>query len=110
MKTGLLHGKSPDHTILSVEQIALHQLLEQLVPVQLADHASGTVVIGDVGGVLGEKVAHNLVGGVIALLAQSVVNGAQDLTRGQLFTAGDRKLDGVVTRHLIDLLCILTLL
>jgi hypothetical protein len=105
-----LARKSPViKTILSVEQIALHQLLEQLVPVQLADHASGAVVVGDVGGVLGEKVAHNLIDGIVALLAQSVVNTAKDATHIILFLAGDCKLDGVV-RHVIDLLCILPLL
>lgn len=76
----------------------------------LADHAPGIVVVGDVGGVLGEKVAHDLVDGVVALLAQSVVNGAKDSTHILLFIAGDGKLDGVVTCHVIDLLCILTLL
>ena len=47
----------------SVPQVLLHQLLEQLVPVQLADEGAGVVVVGDIGGVLREDVADDLVDG-----------------------------------------------
>ena len=36
----------------SVPQVLLHQLLEQLVPIQLADQGAGVVVVGDIGGIL----------------------------------------------------------
>jgi hypothetical protein len=106
---GLLRGKSPSvrSERLLVEQIALHQLLEQLVPVQLTDHAAGTIVVGDVGGILGEKITNDLVDGIVALLAQSVENTAKDSTHIVLIVTGNCKLDGVVVRHVIDLLCIL---
>ena len=47
-------------------QIILHQSLQQLVPIHLADEGAGGVVVGDVGGVLGQDVAHDLVDGVVA--------------------------------------------
>ena len=49
MEIGLLHAKAQHTQFLLVEQVALHQLLEQFIPVKLADHTPGTVVIGDVG-------------------------------------------------------------
>ena len=91
-------------------QVALHQLLEQFVTVQLADQGPGTVVIGDVGGVLGEKVAHDLVDGIVTLLIQSILNSVQNTAHVLLLIIGDRKLNGGVSRHVIDLLCILSLL
>ena len=33
-------------------QIVLHQSLQHLVPIQLADQRAGAVVVGDVGGIL----------------------------------------------------------
>src|SRR5699024_1861096 len=41
----------------SFQQIVLLQDLHELVPVHLADQGPGLVVVGDVGGVLGEDVA-----------------------------------------------------
>ena len=55
-------------------EIAFQQHLQQLVPVQLADERAGVVVVGDVGGVLAEDIAHNLVDGVIALLPEGIVD------------------------------------
>lgn len=62
----------------SVPQILLHQLLEQLVPVQLADQGPGVVVVGDIGGILAEDIAHDLVDGVVPLFLQGIVNGCED--------------------------------
>ena len=44
-----------------------------------ADEGAGGVVVGDVGGVLGQDVAHDLVDGVVALLLQRLVNGGQNV-------------------------------
>jgi hypothetical protein len=35
-------------------------------------------VVGDVGGVLAENIAHDLVDGVIALLLEGIIDGGQD--------------------------------
>ena len=59
-------------------EIALQQHLEQLIPIQLADQRAGVVVVGDIGGVLAEDIAHNLIDGVITLLPQGVVDGGQN--------------------------------
>ena len=59
-------------------QIALHQCTQQLVPVNLADQAAGTLVIGDVGGIFGQKIAHDLINGIVTLLAQGIKNALQD--------------------------------
>ena len=102
--------QKPNTQFLLVEQVALHQLLEQFIPVKLADHTPGTVVIGDVGGILGEKVADDLVDGVVALFAQSVEYTAKDSAHVLFVIAGDREFDGIIARHVIDLLCIVGIL
>jgi hypothetical protein len=61
-----------------IRQILTHELLEKLVPVQLADQGPGPVVVGDVGGVFGEDIAHDLIDGVITLLGQRGVDGRQN--------------------------------
>ena len=58
----------------SVRQILFHQLLQQLVPVQLPDQGAGIVVVGDIGRVFREDVADDLVDGVIALLLKGIVD------------------------------------
>ena len=60
-------------------QVGTHQSPQQLVPVQFADQAAGAVVGGDIGGILGENVADDLVNGVVALFPQGVVDRGQDL-------------------------------
>jgi hypothetical protein len=97
-------SKSPFRQILLVKQIALHQLLEQFIPVQFADHAPGTVVIGDVCGILGEKVTDDLVNGVVTLFAQSVEYITKNSAHIFFVIAGNSKLNGVIARHVIDLL------
>ena len=52
-----------------MEQIVLDQSLQQLVPVNLADEGAGVVVVGDIGGVLGQDVTHDLVDGHMILYA-----------------------------------------
>ena len=85
-------------------QIAANQLLKKLVPIQLADHTAGVVVIGDVGGILGQQVAHDLVHGVVALFLQGVEHRAQDPAHIVLVIAGDDKFLCILIRHGFDLL------
>ena len=54
-------------------KVAQYQLLQQLVSVNAADQGAGIVVVGDVGGVFGNDVAHQLVDGVVALYQQRVI-------------------------------------
>ena len=65
--------------IRSLSQIAEQQLLQQLVPVDAGDEAARAVVVGDIGGVLGENIADELVDGVVALYQQRVVYRRQNL-------------------------------
>ena len=51
-----------------LEQVFPNQHLHQLVPVNLADHTPGTVVIGDIGGIFRQQLADDLVNGILALL------------------------------------------
>ena len=55
-----------------------YQFLQQLVPVNAADQAAGVVVVCDIGGVLGEDVAHDLVDGVVTLFPESVIHRGED--------------------------------
>ena len=58
----------------SVEQIMTNQLLQELVAVELADEAASVIVIRDIGRILGEKIADDLVDGIVALLRQGAVD------------------------------------
>ena len=62
------------------EQIFPNQTLHQLVPVDLTDHAAGIVVVGDVGGVLGQQVAHDLIDGIVTFLRQGFIHTAENLS------------------------------
>ena len=55
------------------------QLLEEVVAVNLTDEGAGIVEIGDIGGVLREKISHNLVDRVVPLFAERVVNRGENL-------------------------------
>ena len=85
-------------------QIAPDQLLQKLVPIQLADHAAGVVIVGDIGRVLGQQVAHDLVDGVIALFLQSVEDGTKGTAHIILVVAGYDKFLCILIRHGVDLL------
>ncbi len=65
----LLRGQKPLGFclgLLLVEKVLANQHLHQLVTVDLADHSPGVVVVGDVGGILSQQVANDLVDGVVA--------------------------------------------
>ena len=84
-------------------EIIAHQLLHQLVPVQLTDHAAGIVVVGDIGGIFCEQVADDLIDGIIAFFIQSIEYTTQNPAHIFLVIAGNRKLDGTLC-HGFDLL------
>ena len=61
------HPARAKRSFSSVCKIIPDQDLQKLVAVNLADQGAGLVMVGDIGGVLGEDVAHDLVDRVIAL-------------------------------------------
>ena len=63
----------------SVKQVMPDQLLQEFVAVELADEAASVIVIRDIGRVFGEKIADDLVDGVVAPLRQRTVDSSQCL-------------------------------
>ena len=60
-------------------QIILHQHLQQLIAVDLADQRAGRIVVGDIGGILGEDIAHDLVDRIVALLLEGLLDSGEDM-------------------------------
>ena len=85
--------------LLLVEQILAHQRLHQLVPVDLADLGTGIVVIGDIGGVFGQKIAYDLIDGVVTLLAQGIEHTPENSAHILFIIAGNGKLQCRFIRH-----------
>ena len=56
-----------------LEQILPHKHLHQLIPINFADFGSSAVVVGDIGGILGQKVADDLINGIVAFFSQCLV-------------------------------------
>ena len=102
-KSGLCRGKSRMLWIKS-GQIAAYQFLQQLIPVQLADHAAGIVVIGDIGGIFRQQIADDLVHGVVAFFLQRVEHSPENAAHILFVIAGNGEFQGAVIRHGIDLL------
>ena len=94
---------------LLVKQITAHQLLEQFIPIQLADHTACIVIIGDISGVLCEQVADDLIDGVIAFFIQSIEYIPKYAAHILLVITGYGEFNSVV-RHGIDLLKMITLI
>ena len=86
-----------------VKQILPHQGLHKLVPVDFTDHAPGVAKVCDVGGVLGQQVAHDLIDGVIPLLGQGVEHTAQDQPH-VLLVIGYVEGQSILIRHGLQLL------
>ena len=61
-------------------EIIAHQLLQQLISIQLANEGAGVIEVGDIGGILGENIAYNLVDGVVPFLLQRVIALGENLT------------------------------
>ena len=99
---GTEKGPSPKrkpHAMRLIEQIMPHQLLQQLVAIQLTDQAAGIIVIGDIRRVLGENVADDLVDGVIALLGQRAIDLHQGLLHLLAALGGYGVLDSVMIQN-----------
>jgi hypothetical protein len=91
-------------SLILLEQILANQRLHQLVPVNLADHAPGVVVIGDIGGVFGQKITYDLIDGVVTLLAQGIEHTPENSAHILFVVAGYGKLQGFTIRHGLSLL------
>ena len=70
-----------------------NQKIEQLIPVDFADQTPCVLIVGDIGGILRQDVAHDLVDGIVALFLQSVVHRLQDRLCFRLLFMGDGKGD-----------------
>ena len=68
--------------------------MQQLVAIQLADQRAGVVMVRDIGGVLRQDVAHDLVDGIIALILQRGINGGQNMTDLSVLFLRNIKLSG----------------
>jgi hypothetical protein len=73
---GKYNEKSYD---LLLTKILADQHLQQFIPIDFADQGAGVVVVGDIGGVLGKNVSHNLIDGIIALFFQCLIDSGQNL-------------------------------
>ena len=69
-----------DAIVFSKVEIIAHQLLQQLISIQLTDEGAGVIEVGDIGGILGEDIAYDLVDGVVPFLLQRVIDLGEDLT------------------------------
>ena len=59
-------------------EIIRQQLPQKRIPVHTADKAAGVIVIGDVSGVLGKNISHQLINGIVSLYLQRIINGGHD--------------------------------
>ena len=80
----------------SLVQVLAHQNLQQLVPVDLANQGAGAQMVGDIGGVFGEDVAHDLVDGIIALFLQCLIDSGQNVADLSILIHGDLKFTGKI--------------
>jgi hypothetical protein len=93
-----------------LEQIALDQRLHQFIPVQLADHASGIVVVGDIGGIFRKQITDDLINGIVTFFLQGVEHRAQDPAHAIPVVAGDCEFLCALVRHDFDLLMVIVVL
>ena len=56
-------------------------------------------MVGDIGGVLGQDIAHDLIDGVIALLLQGFVNGGENLINFRILLQGEIELSGEIVHR-----------
>ena len=66
-------------SILSDARIVSEKGTPKRIAVKLADERTGSLVIGDIGGILGDDIAHDLVDGIVSLFAESLVHSCKDL-------------------------------
>ena len=63
----------------SSAQVTLHQHLQQLVAVDLANQRAGMVMIGNLSGIFGKDIPHDLVDRIVSLFFQCLVDCGHDL-------------------------------
>ena len=90
--------------LILIEKVLANQHLHQLVPIDLTDHGTGIVVIGDVGGIFSQQIANDLVNGVVAFLIQGIEHTTEKLAHILFIIVGDCKLEGILIRHGLSLL------
>jgi hypothetical protein len=73
-----------------------YKFLQQFITIQSADQASGVVVIGDIGGILGKQVTDDLVNGIVTFFAEGTVNGSEDFFHFLCIFIWNKELNGVV--------------
>ena len=61
-----------------LEQVLANQHLHQLVPVDFTNHAPGVVVIGNIGGILRQQIADDLVDGIVAFFRQGLIHSPKN--------------------------------
>ena len=96
--------------LLAAEEIVLHQFLQQLVSIQLADHAAGIVVVGDIGGIFRKQITDDLINGIVTFFLQGVEHRAQDPAHAIPVVAGDCEFLCALVRHDFDLLMVIVVL
>ena len=106
MKKRLLPWQKPLGALLVGGQVIANQLLHQFVPIQLTDHASGIVVVRDVGRIFCKKVSNDLVDGVVTLLIQSIEHIPDNGSHILFIITGHSEFNGIfaIFRHGDDLL------
>ena len=57
-----------------IKQVVPDKLLKKLVAIELADEAASVIVVGDVGRILGKKIAHDLIDRIIALFREGAID------------------------------------
>jgi hypothetical protein len=62
-----------------IKQVVPDKLLKKLVAIELADEAASVIVVGDVGRILGKKIAHDLIDRIIALFREGAIDLREDL-------------------------------
>ena len=97
-------GKSLPDKLVLLEQITVNQILQKLIAVQLTNHASGIIVVCDICGIFGQKIAYDLVDGIITLFIQSIEHITKNSSHILLIIAGYCKFNGAAFRHGNDLL------
>ena len=90
--------------LLLVEQIFPNKGLHRLVPVDLADHRAGVVIVGDVGGIFCQEISYDLIDRVIAFFGQSLVHTTENTAHILFVVAGYGELQGGFIRHGLSLL------
>ena len=81
---------------LLLAEIAAHERLQQFVAIQLADQRAGVVVVGDIGGILREDVADDLIDGVIPLFLQCLIDCGQNVINLHILIVHNTEFAGLV--------------